>query len=540
MERRDENDRGRYPTRQGRGYDGRRQAQSRRAPRGRHDYDYGYDDGYDDDAYAVIGGGGRRPQQGTQRYAPQQGQRRPSQQGMARQQERPHQIPAGQGMAPSTPLIHAQGNTRVPMTGGVNPYSTKSGLPDAPKRRSALRPVLIALLVLLLVAGAGFGFFLLRKPQVSVTVNGQEVKVDKNSTLDDVKSKLEIEPKPGRLLAIDGSVIDERGGTEQTVTVNGEELSGADYSKFQFTANGATVEFGDGKDETETFTSTEEKEPFETFDTKDMTLSDYWTGSIHLFQHGQEGIKTTKRGDVSGIEVTEDTQQRQDERFVIYTAKPPAGEKVVALTFDDGPWEDSTEAILDVLEENGAKATFFTVGQQVAEHADQVKRARDLGCQVLTHTWDHAAGSGQGVNLTYMSSEEQVEEVEKGYGALRDLFGEEPTHVFRAPGGNFYGSIVDTLKPYVDAEIGWDVDTEDWKKPGSDTIYERIMTVEPGQVVLMHDGGGDRSQTVAAVKRAVPELISRGYRLVTVDELLAYGVPDNAGATESAGDAGGV
>ena len=67
------------------------------------------------------------------------------------------------------------------------------------------------------------------------------------------------------------------------------------------------------------------------------------------------------------------------------------------------------------------------------------------------------------------------------------------------------------------------MDTEDWQRPGADVIYERIMSVQPGQVVLMHDGGGDRTQTVEAVSRAVPELIAQGYRLVTIDELLSYG-----------------
>lgn len=74
----------------------------------------------------------------------------------------------------------------------------------------------------------------------------------------------------------------------------------------------------------------------------------------------------------------------------------------------------------------------------------------------------------------------------------------------------------------MDAEVGWDVDTEDWRLPGSDAIYAAIMSAQPGQVILMHDGGGDRWQTVEAIRRAVPELVAQGYRLVTIDELLAY------------------
>ena len=150
-----------------------------------------------------------------------------------------------------------------------------------------------------------------------------------------------------------------------------------------------------------------------------------------------------------------------------------------------------------------------------------MQRARDLGCEVCTHSWDHAAGSGQGVNLTYMSAEEQVDEILKGYAAIADALGEEPSHVMRAPGGNFYDSLIDNLWPYVDAEVGWDVDTEDWRRPGADVIAQRIMSAQPGQVVLMHDGGGDRWQTVEALRQALPVLVDQGYEFVTVSELIA-------------------
>lgn len=486
---------------------------------------------------------GRQPYQGVayqRQPCPQQTQRQQTTGNQTRTQSqgrrsRPAEAaPLGViGAAPAAARPSAA--ARIPATGGAapsqppasaNPYSTTSELPGAPRKRSIVKPILLTLFALLLVGGVVLGAFLLHRPKVTVTVNGQEVSVPKDSTLDDVKSKLGISVTPGRLLAVDGSVIEEDGGMEQVVTVNGEELSESDYAGFRFSANGTDVRFDDGRDETEEFDVSEEREPYETAGTDELTLNDYWTGSIHLYQHGQEGVTTTRTGRISGIEVTEETQQRQDERFVIYTAQPPAGENVIALTFDDGPWDESTDAILDVLEANDAKASFFTIGNQVAGHAAQVRRESELGCSVYTHTWDHASGSGEGVNLTYMSPDEQVSEVQRGYDALREVLGSEPAHIFRAPGGNLYGSIIETLRPYADAEIGWDVDTEDWRRPGEDAIYEAIMSAESGQVVLMHDGGGDRSQTVAAVRRAVPELIERGYRLVTIDELLEYGVPD--------------
>ena len=100
----------------------------------------------------------------------------------------------------------------------------------------------------------------------------------------------------------------------------------------------------------------------------------------------------------------------------------------------------------------------------------------------------------------------------------------------RAPGGNYHatssGNIITNLADHVTAEIGWNVDTEDWRRPGAQAIADRIMSAQPGDVVLMHDGGGDRSQTVEALKIALPQLKAQGYRFVTIDELMSsYGMP---------------
>ena len=122
-----------------------------------------------------------------------------------------------------------------------------------------------------------------------------------------------------------------------------------------------------------------------------------------------------------------------------------------------------------------------------------------------------------------MSPEEQRAEVQKGFEAIESALGTSVTHVLRAPGGNYYGPLVDNLKDLVDAEVGWDVDTEDWSRPGAGAIESALLSAKPGDVVLMHDGGGDRSQTVEALRSALPKLAAQGYKFVTVDELMAYG-----------------
>ncbi len=196
-------------------------------------------------------------------------------------------------------------------------------------------------------------------------------------------------------------------------------------------------------------------------------------------------------------------------------------DKVIALTFDDGPWPTTNE-LLDVLKEYDVKATFFTIGEQIADYPDAMKREVKEGHQIATHSWDHASGSGNGVDMTLMSPEEQVEEVTKGQNAIVELTGGEAPKAFRSPGGNFRDDLIWTVAPYVSYEIGWNVDTEDWRTPGAQTIADRIMSAKSGDIVLMHDGGGPRTQTIEALKIALPKMIEKGYKFVTIDELLAY------------------
>ena len=395
-----------------------------------------------------------------------------------------------------------------------NPY----GRDRRRKRRGSVVPAIIALLLVLGVVGGGAWMFyneMIR--HYDVTVNGEKVGVEMGDTVETLLDLEVVHPTPGNLLAVDGSLLAERQGYRCSVTINGE----AGDINSELTRD-AVLEIGDGGDKTEDSVDADEVIPVGQGG-YEASFNNYWVGSIHLLSDGSEGLKRTSTGTVSGITVEQVITPVVDAGYQIYTASPE--DKVIALTFDDGPWPETTDAILDILQQYNAKATFFTIGEQIGEYSAQVKRANDMGCEVLTHTWDHAAGSGQGVNITYMSAEQQIDEVQRGYAAIKEVTGVEPAHVFRAPGGNFYGSAVSNLWPYVDAEIGWDVDTEDWRLPGADAIASRIMSAQPGQVVLMHDGGGDRSQTVEALRIAMPTLVEQGYTFVTVSELLEYGMP---------------
>lgn len=408
-----------------------------------------------------------------------------------------------------SPSPYARGAVRMAPVSAGHAGRGQSGGP----KKSSRVPVIVAGVIALVVLAVAAWFIVGRLSVISVTVNDQPVELSKGATVQSLLDKGYATPQPGNLLAVDGSVFTPGAGTPYTATVNGAPADGT-YAL----AGGEQVVIGNGTDVVEDATVTEEPIAHGwSDDSKDF--SSYWAGSLHLLNDGRDGVRTVRTGSQSGITQVEDTVAPVDGGYRVFTAQ--VDRPVIALTFDDGPWPDTTAAILDILEQYGARATFFTIGNQIPGNEALMQRARDLGCEVCTHSWDHASGSGQGVNLTYMSAEEQVDEILKGYAAIADALGEEPTHVMRAPGGNFYDSLIDNLWPYVDAEIGWDVDTEDWRRPGADVIAQRIMSAQPGQVVLMHDGGGDRWQTVEALRQALPVLVDQGYEFVTVSELIA-------------------
>ncbi|MCX4758819.1 polysaccharide deacetylase family protein [Kitasatospora purpeofusca] len=181
-----------------------------------------------------------------------------------------------------------------------------------------------------------------------------------------------------------------------------------------------------------------------------------------------------------------------------------ADRRVVALTIDDGPDPRHTPTVLALLEQHGIRATFFLIGENAVEHPDLVREIAARGHHIANHTWTHP-------DLRRLSGAKVREELERTSELLHRTTGKAPSW-FRAPGGDWSPA---SLK--VSAELGmrpmaWSVDPRDWARPGTVVITDRILKdVRPGSIVLNHDGGGDRSQTVAALKAYLPVLIDSGY-----------------------------
>lgn len=380
------------------------------------------------------------------------------------------------------------------------------------KPSGSLRNKLIAGAVAVAVVAIGIFAFTTwdANKAVSVTINGQQQTIEgQQRTIEGLLDTNTVSVTPGNYVAVDGSVMREGEGTRATATINGQGTE--DFSTRL--NEGDDISLTNGSDITEEFT---EGEP----QTLQPTLEVQGTGAVHLYtQKGEPGEKVVRTGNESG-KTAEVTTKEPVNGVVQYYNVNTNGDKVIALTFDDGPWDTSTAAILDTLKEYDAKATFFTVGQKISGHEDLLQRAANEGHEIGTHTWDHAEGSGQGVSLILMSSDERKQEVEKGLQAIKDATGQDASLMFRSPGGNFDASVASDLSDLIDAEIGWNIDTGDWQKPGVDTIAQRIESAGPGEIILMHDGGGDRSETVAALKQALPKLKEEGYRFVTVSELI--------------------
>ncbi|MBK1783818.1 polysaccharide deacetylase family protein [Prauserella cavernicola] len=188
-------------------------------------------------------------------------------------------------------------------------------------------------------------------------------------------------------------------------------------------------------------------------------------------------------------------------------ASPPTEPKLLHLTFDDGPGR-ATGAVLDVLADNDAEAVFFALGADLAQHRDVTRRAIAEGNVVANHSWAHA-------DLTRLDPAALDAELDRTTAALRAVG--STSSCVRPP----YGSTNDEVDARLDdrglRSVLWNVDTEDWRRPGASVIAERLVDqASPGAVVLLHDGGGDRSDTVQALRIALPKLAAQGYEFTTV------------------------
>ena len=242
---------------------------------------------------------------------------------------------------------------------------------------------------------------------------------------------------------------------------------------------------------------------------------------------GDEEQSTNSQGeviDVGGENAEEEKGTTQPE------TKKPSTEKLVALTYDDGPNPSTTNRILSALEKNNSVATFFIVGNRIDSGTDTISRAIGMGCEIANHTYSHKY-------LNKISASERNSQIDQVNDMVKEQFGVE-VKLLRAPGGNFKG-----VEDKIDMPlIQWSIDTNDWRhkdvsgknrseaqrQKEMDDIIDHVMSnVKDGDIILMHDiydFTADMSEIL------IPKLVNAGYKLVTVSEMYeAYCQELNAG-----------
>jgi peptidoglycan/xylan/chitin deacetylase (PgdA/CDA1 family) len=181
----------------------------------------------------------------------------------------------------------------------------------------------------------------------------------------------------------------------------------------------------------------------------------------------------------------------------------------VVLTFDDGPEPPWTTRILDLLEQTGTPATFFVLGSRIAGREQVLRRMVGSGCAVEVHAWEH-------LRLTDQRPHQRMDDLRRTADLIRDVTGHDPTCA-RPPEGRVSVEVLDDIHAAGLTPVFWSLHGGDWTNPGAAAIEHAIVDgLADGAVILLHDGGGDRSQTVTALPGIIAAIHDQGLRPVTI------------------------
>ena len=230
---------------------------------------------------------------------------------------------------------------------------------------------------------------------------------------------------------------------------------------------------------------------------------------------GAAGIALTAPGQASA--------QSAQPAFFTYQAPggaATAGRKVIALTFDDGPGP-STPQVISVLEQYHVPATFFEIGENVAQYPQYTTMVATAGYPVEDHTWNHP-------DLTTIPLSQFPYQIDQTQNEIRSLTGRTPTCV-RPPYDSWNAPVLNQIAQRGLTTMSYSIDPRDWSLPGVGTIIGRVVGAAfPGAVVDMHDGGGSRAQTVAALPQIITQLQAKGYTFVSICGAMSQPLPQQS------------
>ena len=319
-----------------------------------------------------------------------------------------------------------------------------------------------------------------------VWVDGRAMRMAKPAPLATVLERARVVPVDGRLVAaVSLAVLDPHADPAQ-LRVDGRHATLATRVR-----PGDHVEVVDGHDRVETTYLRVDPVP------PNPPLPDV---ERDLWTPGATGIDADVVGEHSG-EVAP--------RLALTPSSPaaPVPGNVISLTFDDGPDPKYTPRILDILRQAGVHATFCMVGTQARAYPDLVKAVHDAGHTICDHTEHHP-------HLDQLAAPDVDGEIGGMAAFLQATTGEAPRFV-RAPYGGVNNTVVQTAHAHGLRLLGWSIDPSDYLKPSPIVIAARVFTsLHPGAIVLMHDGGGDRTNTIAALPAIINGLKAKGYTIV--------------------------
>ena len=343
---------------------------------------------------------------------------------------------------------------------------------------------LVLALLLLGVAGGASYAFIWHDSRITVEVEGVERQVVAGTTLSQATRELGLQPRAGDLLGVQGDVLRAAAYPGRVL------LDGTKAPPGTRLASGDFLQVVDGNDRREPSTLSYVRVRAGMPANPQFTLA------------RTPGEQELERGNISGKVVP----------LGFHPTGPSRAPKAVALTFDDGPWS-YTPRILAVLKRMHARATFFVVGRLAKDHPRLVRREYAADMEVASHSYSHP----------YQPPFDRqphpiiLREIRWGRGVLAGI-GPAPT-LFRPPGGSFSPYVVEAAGAYGERIVLWSVDPGDWK-PGvtAKLLVARVLrAVRPGSIVILHDGGGDRSATVKALPRIIRGIRKRGLRLALID-----------------------
>ena len=189
-------------------------------------------------------------------------------------------------------------------------------------------------------------------------------------------------------------------------------------------------------------------------------------------------------------------------------------QKIVALTFDDGPHEAYTQTILSILEKYRIPATFFIIGENAQRYPDRVRQIHQAGHELGNHTYSHAS-------VNTLSAQKLEEELEKTSQLIQELTGQRPA-VFRPPFGAYNDRCIEQICQLGYRPVLWSQDSRDWQLPPAQRIADSMLAnLSQGDILLFHDYNRRHSPTPQALEILIPKLLEEGYRFVTVSQLFA-------------------